>query len=163
SLVWPRLDGLSRDEDDDLQDWKDIQEAADVCQETGHHHFLHEAHHTTATVLHEAGVDSEVIRMLDGHSSMASTRSYLHLSDKRARASPEQIATQLQLTPCAQPQRPPRHESRRRAFVMPDVSCQQGMTSPAPTPWPPPGTTARSARHLQGSTRYAGIHLRPRG
>lgn len=97
-LVWPRLDGLSRDEDDDLQDWKDIQKAADVKHETGRPYVLHEARHTTATLLHEAGVDSEVIRMIVGHSSMASTRGYLHLSDKRAREALEQIATQLRLT-----------------------------------------------------------------
>lgn len=97
-LVWPRLDGLSRDEDDDLQDWKDIQEAAGVAHETGRRYVLHEARHTTATLLHEAGVDSEIIRMIVGHSSMASTRGYLHLSDKRAREALEQIATQLQLT-----------------------------------------------------------------
>ena len=98
-LVWPRLDGLSRNEDDDLQDWKDIQEAADVAHESGRRYVLHEARHTTATLLHEAGVDSEVIRMIVGHSSMASTRGYLHLSDKRAREALEQIAGQLQLTP----------------------------------------------------------------
>ena len=97
-LVWPRLDGLSRDEDDDLQDWKNIQEAAEVAHESGRRYVLHEARHTTATLLHEAGVDSEVIRMIVGHSSMASTRGYLHLSDKRARAALEQIAGQLQLT-----------------------------------------------------------------
>ena len=97
-LVWPRLDGLSRDEDDDLQDWKDIQEAVGVAHETGRRYVLHEARHTTATLLHEAGVDSEIIRMIVGHSSMASTRGYLHLSDKRAREALEQIATQLQLT-----------------------------------------------------------------
>lgn len=97
-LVWPRVDGLSRDEDDDLQDWKDIQEAAGVAHETGRRYVLHEARHTTATLLHEAKVDSEVIRMIVGHSSMASTRGYLHLSDKRAREALEQIAGQLQLT-----------------------------------------------------------------
>lgn len=97
-LVWPRLDGLSRDEDDDLQDWKDIQVAAKVTHPDGRRYVLHEARHSTATMLHEAGVDSEVIRMIVGHSSMASTRGYLHLSDKRAREALEQIATQLKLT-----------------------------------------------------------------
>lgn len=97
-LVWPRLDGLSRDEDDDLQDWKNIQKAAKVAHPDGRRYVLHEARHTTATLLHEAGIDSEIIRMIVGHSSMASTRRYLHLSDKRARAALEQIATQLQLT-----------------------------------------------------------------
>lgn len=97
-LVWPRLDGLSRNEGDDLQDWKDIQKAAEVAHPDGRRYVLHEARHTTATLLHEAGIDSEVIRMIVGHSSMASTRGYLHLSDKRARAALEQIAGQLQLT-----------------------------------------------------------------
>lgn len=96
-LVWPRTDGLSRDEDDDLADWKLIQKAAGVAHESGRRYVLHEARHTTATLLHEAGVDSEVIRMIVGHSSMASTRGYLHLSDKRAREALEQIAGQLQI------------------------------------------------------------------
>lgn len=98
-LVWPRLDGLSRDEDDDLQDWKDIQEAANVAHPDGRRYVLHEARHSTATLLHEAGTDSEIIRMIVGHSSMASTRGYLHLSDKRAREALEGIASTLQLTP----------------------------------------------------------------
>lgn len=97
-LVWPRLDGLSRNEDDDLQDWKDIQETAKVAHPDGRRYVLHEARHSTATMLHEAGIDSEVIRMIVGHSSMAATRGYLHLSDKRAREALEQIATQLHLT-----------------------------------------------------------------
>lgn len=97
-LVWPRLDGLSRNESDDLRDWKDIQEAAHVAHPDGRRYVLHEARHATATLLHEAGTDSEIIRMIVGHSSMASTRGYLHLSDKRAREALEQIATQLQLT-----------------------------------------------------------------
>ncbi|HEX7349650.1 tyrosine-type recombinase/integrase [Brachybacterium sp.] len=96
-LVRPRFDGLSRDEDDDLQDRKDIQEAAEVAHGSGRRYVLHEARHTTATLLHEARVDSEVIRMIVGDSSVASTRGYLHLSDKRAREALEQIAGQLQL------------------------------------------------------------------
>lgn len=97
-LVWPRLDGLSRNESDDLQDWKDIQEAAKVAHPDGRRYVLHEARHTTATLLYEAGVDSETIRMIVGHSSMASTRGYLHLSDARARTALEGIAQQLNLT-----------------------------------------------------------------
>lgn len=97
-LVWPRLDGLSRDEAEDLQDWKDIQKAAGVRHPSGRAYVLHEARHTTATILAEAGIDFEVIRMIVGHSSMASTRGYLHLSDARARTALEQVATTLQLT-----------------------------------------------------------------
>ncbi|WP_087484886.1 tyrosine-type recombinase/integrase [Brachybacterium massiliense] len=97
-LVWPRPDGLSRDAAEDLADWKMIVAASDVAHPAGRPYVLHEARHTTATLLHEAGIDSEVIRMIVGHSSMASTRGYLHLSDKRARQALEQIAIQLQLT-----------------------------------------------------------------
>jgi integrase len=98
NLVWPRADGRSRSESDDLADWKGIVTAAGVEHPSGRPYVLHEARHTTATLLYEAGIDSEVIRMIVGHSSMASTRGYLHLSDKRARQALEQVAAQLQLT-----------------------------------------------------------------
>lgn len=47
---------------------------------------LHSARHTMVTGLLEAGVDPEIIRQLVGHSTLVSTRHYLHVSQDAARA-----------------------------------------------------------------------------
>ena len=47
---------------------------------------LHSARHTMVTGLLEAGVDPEVIRQIVGHSTLVSTRHYLHVSQEQARA-----------------------------------------------------------------------------
>lgn len=47
---------------------------------------LHSARHTMVTGLLEAGVDPEVIRQIVGHSTLVSTRHYLHVSQDQARA-----------------------------------------------------------------------------
>ncbi|SDR77767.1 tyrosine-type recombinase/integrase [Corynebacterium timonense] len=47
---------------------------------------LHSARHTMVTGLLEAGVDPEIIRQIVGHSTLVSTRHYLHVSQDAARA-----------------------------------------------------------------------------
>lgn len=46
----------------------------------------HEMRHTTASLLHEAGVDPETIQMILGHTSIATTKIYMHINQVRAAA-----------------------------------------------------------------------------
>lgn len=47
---------------------------------------LHSARHTMVSLMLESGVDPEVIRQIVGHSTLVSTRHYLHVSQEQARA-----------------------------------------------------------------------------
>lgn len=96
-LVWPRPDGRPRIAADDLAAWKDLLDRAQVLHPTGRQYLLHEARHTTATLLLEAGVDAEVIRAIVGHSSVLVTRGYQHVDQSMARAALEKVAARLQL------------------------------------------------------------------
>lgn len=65
----------------DTRAWREL------CQRAGTRVVdLHSARHTMVTGLLEAGVDPEIIRQLVGHSTMVSTRHYLHVSQDAARA-----------------------------------------------------------------------------
>ncbi|HEY9248900.1 MAG TPA: tyrosine-type recombinase/integrase [Rariglobus sp.] len=86
-LVFPRLDGKPRNTVADRTAWHDLQATAHVAHPAGRPYLLHEARHTTATLLGEAGVDPEIIRAILGHSSIATQRSYRHGSmEQRRRA-----------------------------------------------------------------------------
>lgn len=47
---------------------------------------LHSARHTMVSLMLESGVDPEIIRQIVGHSTLVSTRHYLHVSQDAARA-----------------------------------------------------------------------------
>lgn len=95
-LVWPRENGLPRNPAQDRQAWKNLQDTAVVSKGDGHY-VLHEARHTTATLLLEAGVDPEVIKTILGHSSIVTSRGYQHVSQELTRRALEQVAATLQL------------------------------------------------------------------
>lgn len=97
-LVWPRPDGRPRDDKDDRTAWWALQDAAGVKHPAGRWYTLHEARHTTATLLLEAGVDPEVIKAIMGHSSITTTRGYQHVSQTLARKALEDVAARLNLT-----------------------------------------------------------------
>lgn len=100
-LVWPRTDGRPESSENDRAAWHALQEAAGVSKQTEEgerHYLLHEARHTTATLLLEAGVDSHVITAIMGHASIVTTRGYQHVHDRMTRAAMEDVATRLGLT-----------------------------------------------------------------
>jgi site-specific recombinase XerD len=66
---------------------------------SGRYYVPHEARHTTATLLLEAGVDHHVITAILGHSSIVTSRGYQHVRTQLASKALEQIAAQLQLAP----------------------------------------------------------------
>lgn len=92
-LVWCNLDGSPIAPAEALAEWKALQERAGVAHPTrtvatrDEHgmdaylpakFILHEARHTTATLLKQLGVDETVIIAILGHATYASTRVYVH-------------------------------------------------------------------------------------
>jgi integrase len=96
-LVWPNLDGAPTYYKVDDEEWYGIQQAADVRHPAGRLFTIHEARHTTATLLLECGVDPAVIVAIMGHSSILTTRGYQHVRTERAMAALELVADRLQL------------------------------------------------------------------
>lgn len=103
-LVWPSLRDPSRPRRaaEDRAEWRALQDAAGVAKHPDRggarrYWVLHEARHTTATLLLAAGVDEAVIRAILGHSTIASTRGYQHADVAMARQALETVATALQL------------------------------------------------------------------
>lgn len=98
-LVWPAADGRPQDADEDLAEWEAIQKAARVQHSSGRWYGTHEARHTTATLLLEAGVDPAIIQAILGHSSIVTSRGYMHTSPEMTFQALERVATRLQLGP----------------------------------------------------------------
>ncbi|TQK68275.1 tyrosine-type recombinase/integrase [Nocardioides sp. SLBN-35] len=108
-LVWPAADGGPRDPKDDDQAWYDLQDEVgrrrgkdvlyydDPDFPEGRHYTIHEARHTTATLLLEAGVEPAVIIAILGHASMLSTKAYLHVKTGPLAAALEKVAKRLEL------------------------------------------------------------------
>lgn len=95
-LVWPDPDGKPVKSADDRAEWRRIQDLADVRHPAGRYYVLHEARHTTATLLRQLGVPVEVIEAILGHSKFVT--SYDH-SDQlpKSREALEQLAERLAL------------------------------------------------------------------
>lgn len=113
-LVWPTLSGEGvggpRDQKKDDAAWYALQDAALVdgkpvrhpsrVNEAGEpdHYTIHEARHTTATLLLEAGVDPVIVAAILGQSKMLDD--YIHLSAAHSqplRAAMEKVAERLAL------------------------------------------------------------------
>ncbi|WP_197275052.1 tyrosine-type recombinase/integrase [Luteipulveratus halotolerans] len=99
-LVWTEAEARPVRKGTDRDAWFALQDAARVAHVdehgVGRRYTLHEARHTTATLLLELGVDSEVIRAIVGHSSVTTTRGYQHVSQELSRRALEGLATTLQ-------------------------------------------------------------------
>ena len=95
-LVWPRRDGKPQTSRADSEAWKALQAAAGVSKGDGLY-VLHEARHTTATLLLAAGVDEAVITAIMGHSEYATTQTYLHAPTELLSRALDRVAEQLQL------------------------------------------------------------------
>lgn len=79
-LVWTQPDGSPLTPDRDHRAWKAALERAELPPIP-----LHSARHTAASLLLAAGVDQHVIASIVGHSSIITTRGYLHVSLDHAR------------------------------------------------------------------------------
>lgn len=96
-LVWPRADGQPRRAEVDREQWKALQAAAGIAHASGREFVGHEARHTTATLLLEAGVDPHTVTAILGHSSITTSRGYQHVSTTLARQAMEAVAARLEL------------------------------------------------------------------
>lgn len=105
-LVWGHVDGrrgregrpIPRSGKVDRAEWEALQDAAQVAHVadgTGRRYEIHEARHTTATLLLAAGVDQHVVTSILGHSSIAVTRGYQHVNHEMKRDAMASIAQRL--------------------------------------------------------------------
>lgn len=92
-LVWPNLTGKRkttigrpREDKPDREVWKFLCDEARAWKnvETQQPYDLYEARHTAASMLREAGASDEVITLIMGHSSILSTKAYIHISMEKA-------------------------------------------------------------------------------
>lgn len=90
NLVWPREDGCPRSAESDRAQWYEIVDQSGVLVTLPDGRMrpplLYEARHTAATLLLSGGVDDTTIRAVLGHSSVLSTKAYLHTDRSRTRA-----------------------------------------------------------------------------
>ncbi|MFF2454097.1 tyrosine-type recombinase/integrase [Isoptericola sp. NPDC058082] len=63
----------------------------------GRYYVPHEARHTTATILLEAGVSEHVVIAIMGHASIITSRGYQHVSQSLARRALDDVAGRLGL------------------------------------------------------------------
>lgn len=75
NLVFHLPDGKPFTQELDQDEWKQLLIAADIP-----HAPQHSIRHSTATLLLEAGVDTHIIQSVIGHSDLAMTRAYQHVS-----------------------------------------------------------------------------------
>ena len=90
-LVWPLADGSPCPSSTDDLEWYGLQQAADVHHPSGRFYTIHEARHTTATLLHELGVEPAIIAAILGQTKLV--ESYLHVKrSPRVREALESVA-----------------------------------------------------------------------
>lgn len=89
-LVFARPDGKPVDPADDWAEWKALARVAGVRESRPH-----DARHTAATLLLEQGVDIRVVQDILGHSTLAVTRRYTHVTDRLATDAAERMGRAL--------------------------------------------------------------------
>ena len=83
-LVWPRPDGRPRDEKVDRAQWYALNAQAGTRHPSGRPWLVHECRHVAATLLMANDTPDPVIMSLLGHSSIVTSRGYMH-SDMAAK------------------------------------------------------------------------------
>lgn len=89
-LVFTQPDGRHLGPERDWEAWKGLLKAAGVRDAR-----LHDARHTAATLLLEQGVDIRVVQEILGHSTLAVTKRYTHVTDTLARQAAERMGRAL--------------------------------------------------------------------
>ena len=97
-LVWPRPDGGPWSKKDDRLAWRALQDVAGVHKEDGGYYLVHEARHSTATLLMAAGVPATVVIAIMGHTAITTSMGYQHADLDQARQALEAVAPRLGLT-----------------------------------------------------------------
>ncbi|HEX3611740.1 MAG TPA: tyrosine-type recombinase/integrase [Sporichthyaceae bacterium] len=89
-LVFSQPNGSPIQTRQDWEEWKRLLETAGVRNAR-----LHDARHTAATLLLEQGVDIRVVQQILGHSTLAVTQRYTHVTDFLARQAAERMGRTL--------------------------------------------------------------------
>lgn len=89
-LCFPNSLGKPLEPRDDWEDWKWLCKAAGVRDAR-----LHDARHTAATLLLEQGVDIRVVQEILGHSTLAVTKKYTHVTSRLAKEAAERMSHAL--------------------------------------------------------------------
>ena len=89
-LCFPNSIGRPQEARDDWESWKLLCKAAGVRDAR-----LHDARHTAATLLLEQGVDISVVQEILGHSTLAVTKKYTHVTSRLARDAAERMSRAL--------------------------------------------------------------------
>ena len=97
-LVWPRPDGGPWSKKDDRLAWRALQDVAGVHKDDGGYYLVHEARHSTATLLMAAGVPATVVIAIMGHTAITTSMGYQHADLDQARQALEAVAPRLGLT-----------------------------------------------------------------
>jgi site-specific recombinase XerD len=93
-LVFARPDGSPVDPSDDWAEWKRITVKAGVADAR-----VHDARHTAATLRLEQGVDIRVVQEVLGHSTLAVTKRYTHVTSRLAKDAAERMSRALWAEP----------------------------------------------------------------
>ena len=97
-LVWPHpVTGGPLSKKIDLAMWKELQRVAGVASPDGGPYVLHEARHTTVSLLLAADVPESVVISIVGHASFAATSHYAHADLDAARAALMKVQDRLGL------------------------------------------------------------------
>ncbi|AOT24381.1 site-specific integrase [Propionibacterium phage B22] len=96
-LVWPLPTGAPPTRVHDLRAWRGLQRVAGVHKEDGNLYVLHEARHSTVSLLLAAGVPESVVIAIVGHASFAATEHYAHTDLEAARAALMKVQDRLGL------------------------------------------------------------------
>lgn len=103
-LVWTNADGSPIDQKADDAEWYALQAKAGVHHPTRLDddgkpapYTVHEARHTTATLLLEAGIDPAIIIAILGHSTIVTSRGYMHASTSATADALQAVAARLEL------------------------------------------------------------------
>lgn len=97
-LVWPTPSGTPRKPQIDTKAFQELVRLAAVPPKAnGSAWVLHEARHTTVSILLALRVPTQVIIAIVGHSSFASTQTYAHVDLAPAREALEGVASELGL------------------------------------------------------------------
>ena len=83
---------------DDRLAWRALQDVAGVHKDDGGYYLVHEARHSTATLLMAAGVPATVVIAIMGHTAITTSMGYQHADLDQARHALEAVAPRLGLT-----------------------------------------------------------------
>lgn len=96
-LIYPNAKGRPANDKHDLAEWYALQDTVGVRHPSGRHYYIYEARHGLATRLMEEDVDEHVITALMGHSSIVTSRGYMHANQRHALEAMEKVAARLEL------------------------------------------------------------------